>query len=50
MLVLTITGGYVGILSNHHELRMEFNNNKNNRKSTYTLKLINALVNDNLVK
>ena len=24
------------ILSDHHELRLDFNNNKNNRKSTYT--------------
>jgi exonuclease III len=32
------------ILSDHHGLRLVFNNNKNNRK------LNNALVNDNLVK
>jgi hypothetical protein len=29
-------------LSNHHRLRLVFNNNKNNRKSTYTWKLNNA--------
>jgi hypothetical protein len=38
------------ILSAHHGLRLVFNNNKNNRKPTYTQKLNNALLNDNLVK
>jgi hypothetical protein len=38
------------ILSDHHELRLIFNNNKNNRKSTYKWKLNNILLNDNLVK
>jgi exonuclease III len=38
------------ILSDHHELRLIFNNNKNNRKPTYRWKLINTLLNDNLVK
>jgi hypothetical protein len=34
------------ILSDHHRLRLVFNNNKNNRESTYTWKLNNALLND----
>jgi hypothetical protein len=38
------------ILSDHHELRLVFNNNKNNRKPTYTWKLNNTLLNDNFVK
>ena len=38
------------ILSDHHRLRLVFNSNKNNRKPTYTWKLNNALLNDNLVK
>jgi exonuclease III len=37
------------ILSDHHGLRLIFNNNINNRKHTYTRKL-NTLLNDNLVK
>jgi hypothetical protein len=37
-------------LSDHHGLRLVFNSNKNNRKSTYTWKLNNSLHNDNLVK
>jgi len=37
-------------LSNHHRLRLVFNNNKNDRKATYTGKLKNALLNDNLFK
>jgi exonuclease III len=37
------------ILSNHHELRL-VNSNKSNRKPTYSWKLNNALLNDNLVK
>jgi exonuclease III len=38
------------ILSDHHGLRLVFNNNRNNRKPTYTWKLNNALLNDNLEK
>jgi hypothetical protein len=38
------------ILSDHHGLRVIFNNNINNRKLTYTWKLNNTLLNDNLVK
>ena len=38
------------ILSDHHRLRLVLNTNKNNRKHTYTWKLNNALLNDNLVK
>jgi hypothetical protein len=38
------------ILSDHHRLRLDFNNNINNRKPTYTWKLNNALLNENLVK
>jgi hypothetical protein len=38
------------ILSDHHGLRLVFNNNKNNRKPTYTWKLKNTLLNDNLIK
>jgi hypothetical protein len=34
------------ILSDHHGLRLVFNNNKNNRKPTYTWKLNNILLND----
>jgi hypothetical protein len=37
-------------LSNHHGLRLIFNNNINNRKLTYTWKLNNNLLNDNSVK
>jgi hypothetical protein len=37
------------ILSNHHKLRLVFNNNKNNRKQTSTWKLKNTLLNDTLV-
>jgi hypothetical protein len=37
-------------LSDHHRLRLIFNNNINNRKPTYTWKLNNTLFNDNLVK
>ena len=37
-------------LSDHHGLRLVFNNNKNNRKPTYTWKLNNTLLNDNLLK
>jgi hypothetical protein len=37
------------ILSYHHRLRLVFNN-INNRKPTYTWKLNNTLLNDNLVK
>jgi hypothetical protein len=38
------------ILSDHHGLRLIFNNNINNRKPTYTWKLNNTLRNDTLVK
>jgi hypothetical protein len=38
------------ILSDHHGLRRFFNNKINNRKSTFTWKLNNTLLNDNLVK
>ena len=37
-------------LSDHHIQSLVFNNNKNNRKPTYTWKLNNALLNDNLVE
>jgi exonuclease III len=36
--------------SEHHGLRLIFNNTRNNRKPTYTEKLNNSLLNDNLVK
>jgi hypothetical protein len=38
------------ILSDHHELRLIFNNNINNRKTTFTWKLNNTLLNDPLIK
>jgi hypothetical protein len=38
------------ILSDHHGLRLVFNSNKNNRKTTYTWKVNNAPLSDNLVK
>ena len=38
------------IISDHHGIRLAFNNNKSNRKPTYTWKLNNTLLNDNLVK
>ena len=38
------------ILSDHQGVRLIFNSNKNNRKSTYTWKLNNALLNETLVK
>jgi hypothetical protein len=38
------------ILSDHHVLRLVFNNSKNNRNSTYMWKLNNFLLNDNLVR
>jgi hypothetical protein len=37
-------------LSDHYGLRLVFNSKKNNRKPTYTWKLNNTLLNDNLVK
>jgi exonuclease III len=37
-------------LSDHHGLRLISNNNINNRKPTFTWKLNNTLLNDNLVK
>ena len=38
------------ILSDHHGLRLIFNNNINNRKPTFTWKLNNTLLNDTSVK
>ena len=38
------------ILSDHHGLRLIFNNNINNRKPTFTWKLNNTVLNDTLVK
>ena len=38
------------ILSDHHALRLIFNNKINNRKPTFTWKLNNTLLNDTLVK
>jgi exonuclease III len=38
------------ILSDHHDLRLVFNNSKNYRKPTYTWKLNNSLLSDNLVR
>jgi hypothetical protein len=38
------------ILSDHHRLRLIFNNNINNRKATFTWKLNNTLLNDSLIK
>jgi hypothetical protein len=38
------------ILSDHHRLRLIFNNNINNRKPTFTWKLNNILLNDTLIK
>ena len=38
------------ILSDHHGLRLIFNNNINNRKPIFTWKLKNTLLNDTLVK
>jgi exonuclease III len=40
----------LGILSDHHELRLIFNNNIKNRKPTFMWKLNNILLNDTLVK
>ena len=37
-------------LSDHHRLRLVLNSNKNNGRHTYTWKLNNALLNNNLVK
>ena len=37
-------------LSDHRGPRLVLNTNKNNKKHTYTWKLNNALLNDNLVK
>jgi hypothetical protein len=39
-----------GILSDHHGLRLIFNNNINNRNPTFIWKLNNTLLHDNLVK
>jgi hypothetical protein len=38
------------ILFDHHRIRLIFNNSINNRKPTFTWKLNNTLLNDNLVK
>jgi hypothetical protein len=38
------------ILSDHHGLRLFFNNNIKNRKPIFTWKLNNTLLNDSLVK
>jgi hypothetical protein len=38
------------ILSDHHGLRQNFNNNINNGKPTFIWKLNNTLLNDTLVK
>ena len=38
------------ILSDHHGLRLVFNNSKSYRKPTYKKKLNNSLINDNLVR
>jgi hypothetical protein len=38
------------ILSDHHGVRLIFNNNINNRKPTFKWKLNNTLLNDTLVK
>ena len=38
------------LLTDHYGVKVVFNNNKNNRKSTYTWKLNNTLLNDTLVK
>ena len=38
------------ILSDHHGLRLIFNNNINNKKPTFMWKLNNTLLNDTLVK
>jgi hypothetical protein len=38
------------ILSDHHRLRLIFNNNINYRKPTFTWKMNNTLLNDTLVK
>jgi hypothetical protein len=38
------------ILSDHHSLRLVFNNSKNYRKPTYTWKLNNSLFSDNLAR
>jgi hypothetical protein len=38
------------ILSDHHKLRLIFNNNINNRKPTFTWKLNNTLFNDTFIK
>ena len=38
------------ILSDHHRLRLNFNNNKNIRKPTYSWKLNNSLLSNNLIR
>jgi hypothetical protein len=39
-----------GRLSDHHRLRLVFNNNKNNRKPTFSWKLNNVLLIDNYIR
>jgi hypothetical protein len=41
---------FQSILSDHHGLRLIFNNNINNRKPTFMWKLNNSLLNDTSVK
>jgi hypothetical protein len=36
--------------SDHHRLRLVFNNNKNNKRPTYTWKVNNYLLNDNFAR
>jgi hypothetical protein len=38
------------ILSDHHGLRLLFNNSRNNGKPTFMSKMNKSLLNDNLVK
>ena len=38
------------ILSDHHGLQLVFNNNKDNKKPTYTWQLNKALLNDSMVR
>ena len=38
------------LVSDHYEVKVVFNSNRNNRKPTYTWKLNNTLLNDTLAK
>jgi hypothetical protein len=38
------------ILSDYHGLNLDFNNNRNNRQPTYSWKLNNTLLNNQLVR